>query len=1086
MTRFFNIILLVLGIASSLLGQHNSFIENKGQWAENFDYKYLFGNGSVFIDESGMTVHLVHPDDIGSTHPNKSASQLLLDYSRHHAYKVHFVGANLACKKTGAKPLDTHHNYILGNDPARWQKNVPLYQEVIYHNIYPNIDLKYYFSAEGNLKYDFIVHPKGDPGVIKLKYEGADDLDLVYGNLMVRTSIEDVLESAPYSYQLVEEEKKKVNCEYQLDGNLLSYKVSRYKKSETLIIDPMLVFSSYTGAKADNFGFTATPSADGSLYAAGIVFLTTGTYPTTMGAFQQTRGGGGIDIAITKFSSDGSNLVYSTYLGGAGNELPFSLYERRDGSLVILGVTGSNNFPVSFNAYQRTLKSGVQAPDFFNMINTFPNGTDVVVTILDSAGSGIEGSTYFGGHWVDGLNLDFNHNYGDKFRGEVIADSLGNIYLVSSTFSQNMPTTIGAYMPTYKGKQDGFVASLSADLSSLRWGSFIGGSASDNALGIKLGATNNVYVAGAAKSDSIPFNTDALNPYGLGGSDGYIVNLDRNNGSFFSGTYNGTDKRDANFFVEVDDNGQVYVMGQTRGLYPIDSLDVYNNYGSAQFIHKLSSNLKVSIKATVFGDSSHARNNISPTAFMVDECKNVYVSGWGGGPNRDTAFKQGYTQYLPITTNALQTTTDGADFYFFVLDATWRKVNYATYFGGSNGDHVDGGTSRFAKDGTIYQAVCACGGPLNSDLPVTSTAYSRQNGSGNCNLAAVKIDFEGGEVVARAKADVDSSCVPYVANISNLSHNADTYYWVDPDGTVINSEISKITVTEPGPHSYMLVVMDTTCNYIDSTELVLFGFKDTVHASFQLDYDSCSNDFLVKTINTSLTADNYFWDFGDGFTSTLKDPVHRYMQSGSFVIKLFTKNSYCILSDSTEMVVKFKTRINTADFRYNYEPCKDGSSSSFTAIGTGFQEYNWDFGNGESANGPTVEYDFKESGRYTIRLSLRDTICQRYLEKDTVLEIFADGYSPDIPNVFTPNGDGLNDEFGLPDYIPHGYYKSFAMKIYNRWGSLLYETTDINALWDGTMDGNAMAEGVYFYTLYITDGCGMENEYNGFVHLMKN
>ncbi len=1080
--RYITVLFLLM---SCLLFGQQSFIENRGQWPEDFDYKYTFGNGSVFLNENCLTVHLINPEDLSSPHGQIAEQDASETFTRHHAYKVYFVGADLNCDKSGSKKLKTYHNYILGNNPATWQSKVPLYEEVTYHNIYPNIDLRYYFSMEGNLKYDFVLRPGADASVIKLRYEGADGLDLIYGNLMVRNSVEDVLESAPYAFQNLEKGKEKVDCEYVLEGNEVTYKLGRYNKNETLIIDPKLVFSSFTGSTSDNFGFTATPSKDGSLYAGGIVFLITGTYPVTSGAFQIANRGGHVDMGISKFSSDGKTLVYSTYIGGGGDEIPYSLYEREDGALVVMGCTGSTNFPVSISAYQKTFNSGVAGPSYFAQSNliTFPNGVDLVVTILDSVGGKMLGSTYFGGSWVDGFNIDLDHNYGDRFRGEVIADSSGNVYVVSSTFSNNLPTTANAFLQSWGARQDGFAVSLNEDLSSLRWCTYLGGGRNDNALSIKLGKQSNVYVAGGTESPNMPFNSDSYQVTGIDSTDGYIVNLGATDGSFISGTYNGTPQRDMNFFVEVDDSGAVYVMGQTQGLYPVDTIEYYNNPGSSQFINKFSPDLKQSLRAMVFGDSTHGKSNISPTAFMVDECRNVFVSGWGGGSN--SIKNQGNTLNLPLTINAIQANTDGSDFYFFVLDATWKKVNYATYFGGANQDHVDGGTSRFAKDGTIYQAVCAgCGGKNN--FPTTVGAFSRLNGSSNCNLAALKIDFEALGVVAEVEADRDSSCVPYTVVLTNLSYNADKYIWIKPGNVKVHGDLSTIEITDQGQSVYQLVAIDTTCGFRDTVELTFFGFRDTIFASFGLDYDSCSNNFQVKTVNTSWDADFYEWDFGDGNTSNLKNPIHGYSKAGSYVIKLVTKNSYCDLVDSTQMIVKFKKRISSSDFKITYEPCRDGAKVRFSAVGTGFQQYIWQYGDGETGSGASVSHDFNKSGSFSVKLILRDTLCQRFIEKDTVIDVYSAGYDPIFPNVFTPNGDGLNETFGLPPKIPKDYFSKFSMKLYNRWGTLLYETTETDQPWDGTFEGNSMAEGVYFYIVNLTDGCNNHKEYNGFVHLMKS
>lgn len=1031
-------------------------------------------------------MHLVSSEDLqqrhaalhGEDHPEDSIMH-------HHAYRVTFVDADKNAKAVAGEKRKEYYNYILGNDPQQWKAKVPLYGEITYQQIYPGIDIQYYFSREGNLKYDLIISPRADVQKVAMRYEGADNLRLSNGSLVIETSVQDVLEVAPYAYQERDGQKINVRCEYHLKGNVLTFDLGHYDHSKPLVIDPRLVFSTFTGSSSDNFGFTATPGADGSLYAAGIVYVATGMYPVTLGAYQLANHGGNIDIGISRFAPDGTSLKYSTYLGGSEDEIPYSLYENMEGSLVVMGSTGSANFPVSANAYLKNFVGG-RVTSFFSGSGTlsFPAGSDLFVTILDSTGGTLKGSTYFGGSDIEGFNAALEYNYGDIFRGEVIADSSGNIFAVSSTYSGNLPVTGNAFIQTPGGKQDGFACSFNNDLSTLRWSTYVGGSENDNALSIKRGTSNEVYICGGIQSWNLPFNQDAYNSEGLGGTDGYILKLKEDDGAFMNGTYNGTVQRDVDYLLEVDRAGKVYVMGQTRGLYPVDTVGVYQNPGSAQFIQKFTSDLKTSLKATVFGDSTHNKCNISPTAFMVDNCGNIYVSGWGGGSINTLSYKQGNVFNLPLTNNAIQSSTDGADFYFFVLDATWKKLNYASYFGGSNEDHVDGGTSRFAKDGTIYQAVCAgCGGRNN--FPTSQGAYSRVNGSFNCNLAALKIDFEAYRVNAELIADIDSSCIPYTAHFTNRSYNGDIYIWKRPGGASGSQPIDSVEVNTKGEQIYQLIAIDTTCGFRDTTELRLYGFQDSVFAAFDILSDSCSNNFQVELINKSLDADTYRWDFGDGKLSNQKAPVHGYSQAGTYTIKLYTQNSYCQLIDSARATVHFKKRVSTGDFDVLYTPCSDGSSVRFISKGTDFQKYKWDFGDGTTGEGPFVEHDFKKSGTFRVHLNVSDTLCNRSFEADTLLSIYSSGYHPIFPNVFTPNGDGLNEYFGLPAHIPSNYISHFNMKIFNRWGTMLYETNALNKPWNGTSEGNKMAEGVYFYLINVTDACDRQEEYKGFVHLLN-
>lgn len=1007
------------------------------------------------------------------------------EFIQGHAYEVKLIGANENLSSVANDRTPTHYNYFIGNNPETWRSDVAAYREVLYKEVYKGIDARYYFTAEGNLKYDFVLEPRADVGLISMQYVGVDNLELIEGNLVLSTSVEDVVEMAPFAYQEIEGERVRVDCEYILQGDVVKFEIGDYHKKYPLVIDPELVFSSFAGSSADNFGFTATYSVDGGLYGGGIVFNRAGSYPTTRGAFQIGFSGPRVDIGISKFSADGKTLVYSTYLGGGEDELPYSLVETKDKSLVIYGSTGSSDFPTRPNAFERVFKGGTNAFSYFRNEVKYPSGSDIFICTLDSLGGSLPGATLYGGTENEGFNsLDFN--YGDLFRGEVTVDSSGNVYVVGTTASTNLTVGPEAYIRQSPGDTNGFVASFDAGLTTLRWASYLGGSDEDNALSVKVASNQqSVYLCGGTRSDDMNFADTAYQKNRLSGVDGYIVKLKSSNGKFLAGTYNGTYYRDLNYFLDIDFLGDVYVLGQTRGDYPVSAdTTIFNVAGSGQYIHKFNGDLTSSVNSTVFGSGTHFVNNISPTAFMVDDCRNIYVSGWGGEVNQGANHNQGWTRNMPLTSDAFQSTTDGSDFYFMVLDASWKKLTYATYFGGNNWDHVDGGTSRFSPSGTIYQAVCGgCTG--NSDWPTTDGVYSRYNNSSNCNLAVLKMNFEALEVKAAAVPDVDSACVPFPVKITNKSFNADVFQWIMPNGVMVNSDIDSIYIDKRGRHEYKIIGIDTMCNSIDTSSIIIYGFDDSINASFSPVFDSCSNILEVNFKNTSTNDVNYHWDFGDGHKSSLKEPRHNYVKAGDYDITLIVENKPCGVSDTIRKKISLVKRVNSDDFAVDYEPCEDGGTVNMRAWGTYFQEYKWKFGDGEILYGQNVEHTFEKSGKQHVVLSLKDTICNRFYTKDTIIEVFTEGYVPWMPNIFTPNGDEINDFFGIPIAAHPEFFASVDLKIFNRWGTLLYHTSDPYDQWDGTFEGRGLAEGVYFYILNVEDACANQTELKGFVHLMN-
>lgn len=1072
----------------SVSGQvQNSFIKNEGQWADSFDYKLEMPYGALFLEGEAIVVSMADEVAMAALHHSMHGHDVeppgAIDA---HAYEVKLLGAQFS-QPVDFNKIDTKYNYFLGNNPKRWKSDVGAFREVRYGDVYKGIDIRYYFSAEGNFKYDFVLAPKADPSQIELEYIGVDGLELdENGNLHISTSVDKVVEMAPFAFQEIDGQRQLVECDFTLVENKVTFKIGDYNRKHELIIDPELVFSTFSGSTANNFGYTATYSVDGGLYAGGVVFNDGGNYPTTRGAFQVNLAGPRVDIAISKFSSDGSSLEYATYLGGGEDEMPYSLVETVDKKLVIFGSTGSSDFPTRLNSFDRTFAGGPVSVNFFRGEVKYPNGADVFVAILDSVGGGLPASTLYGGSGNDGFSC-FDFNYGDQFRGEVIADSVGNIYIVGGTYSRNLTTGAEAYKSTTSDSVNGFVASFDHELTALRWASYIGGSGKDMALSVKLSPDQkSVYITGATESDDLGFAAESYQSVRLSEEEGFIVRLAASNGAYMAGTYNGTYYRDINYFIDVDDFGDVYVLGQTKGNYPVSDPGVYHVPNSAQYIHKFGHDLTQTKKSMVFGDGSHAKCNISPTAFMIDDCRNIYVSGWGGAINQGADHNQGWTFNMPLTPNAYQPNTDGSDFYYMVLDASWKELAYATYFGGANDDHVDGGTSRFSPDGTIYQAVCGgCFG--NSNWPTTDSAYSRQNrgGSGSCNLAAMKMSFNALEVEARVKTDKDSVCVPFSVKVSNESFNGDVYTWVLSDGTVVNGDLDSLYIKKSGHYHYQLIAKDTMCDAIDTTEFFIYGFNDSIEAGFEMQYDSCSNDFTVAFTNQSKEGEKYKWYFGDGEVSEVMSPVHTYHNQGDYEVTLIAENTFCGTSDTARTEVSFIKRINSDDFVVNYEPCRDGNVLKLSAYGTYFQDYYWDLGDGAHLEGRTVEHQFENTGKYTVSLTLRDSICDRYYHRDTIVEVLTRDYTPWLPNVFTPNGDGFNDYFGIPQSAHPEFFKDVDLKIFNRWGSLLYHTSSVNEPWDGTFEDRMLAEGVYFYILNVEDACANQKELKGFVHLMN-
>ncbi|MBG8553004.1 DUF7948 domain-containing protein [Hymenobacter guriensis] len=830
------------------------FIENRGQWPAPVRYAASLPAGRLFLRPTGFTYSLFSPEDLGSHgHDQAGAPHAPKAELRGHAYTVTFEGGNAAPTLTGTEATTEQRSYFRGPDPRQWATGVRGFRQVQYQGVYAKTDVQLYENAAGHLEYDFVVAPGGRPAAIRLRYQGANTLRLEEGNLMVGTSVGTVTELAPRAWQYVNGKAVTVPCSFELRGQTVSFLFPQgYRKDLALTIDPTVVFSSYTGSTADNWGNTATYDEEGHLYSAGVVFAP--GYPVSAGAFS-TSFSGVIDVGIIKYDTQANGpaaRLYATYLGGENTETPHSLVVNAQGELLIFGSTSSRQFPTTTGAVSRTLQPG-QAYQVFNSYS-YLNGADLFVAKLSANGSTLLASTLLGGSGWDGLNVDTGNsagnflarNYGDTFRGDIITDAEGNVYVASCTSSNNFPVKNGLKRAYGGGTLDGLVLKLSPKLDQLYWASYLGGNGADAAYSIKLASDGSVYVAGGTTGSNFPGTTGALQAGSAGNTDGFVAHISADGSSLLQATYRGTDQYDQVYFLQLDAADNVYVLGQSFGNFPITA-GLYDNRKrrGGQFIQKLSPQLNSLTYSTVFG-SGRGGTDLSLTAFLVDDCERIYACGWGG--NINNGYTGGSTTDLPTSSNAVQPSTDGSDFYVVQFGAGARAIEYATFFGeqGGSGEHVDGGTSRFDKRGVVYHAVCGgCRGSSRFPVPPGANTYSRVNNSSNCNNAAFKIDFELRIANAGRPQAVCADAGPIRLGGSpsggvwagpGISQQADGSYIFTPSAALVGEQALRYTAQSTG-----------TCFTNSNLRMTV---RPVVPVDFSLPAQRCTNEDLVPLTAT--------------------------------------------------------------------------------------------------------------------------------------------------------------------------------------------------------------------------------------------
>ena len=342
----------------------------------------------------------------------------------------------------GEDPYDAPLSYFVGKQDF-WRSGVQSFHKVRARNVYPGIDLVVY-EAAGGFKFDWELAAGADPAHISIAYHGLDGWQVKGKELVLQTRFGSIVEEMPYALQ----EERTVRARYKETDGHLGYDLGRFSRDHPITIDPIYIFSTYTGSSVDNFGYTATFDDSSNAIGGGIAFGI--GYPTTLGAVDLSFNGGFFDVAISKFSSDGSQLLWSTYLGGSNLDQPYSMDCDENGNVYILGSTGSDDFGVTATAYDTSFAGGASITAEYY---TFNQGTDLFVAKINAAGNQLVGSTYIGGAGSDGINDSLRFNYGDSFRGEIeVQRNGGAVYFVSSTFSSSYPTIAPA--TSHQGGQD--------------------------------------------------------------------------------------------------------------------------------------------------------------------------------------------------------------------------------------------------------------------------------------------------------------------------------------------------------------------------------------------------------------------------------------------------------------------------------------------------------------------------------------------------------------------------------------------------------------------------------------------------------
>ncbi len=457
------------------------------------------------------------------------------------ALRLRYVGADLNAPVSGDAQLPGVANYLVGSDPSRWHTGVPTYATVSYHAVYPGIDLVYYGTA-GRLEYDWRLAPGADPGQIALAVDGARDVRLDGdGNLALGTILGDIVQQAPRAYQTIDGVRHAVAVHYTLTpARQIGVALGAYDTQAPLVIDPVLSYSTYLGGSGSDAAYGVAVDAAGNAYVTG---NTTSTDFPTAGALQGTNHGGvtaSLDAFVSKLNAAGTALVYSTYLGGSGDDYGNAIAVDPSGNAYVTGNTSSSDFPTTANAYQ-------------------PTGYSIFVSKLNAAGGSLLYSTYLGG--PSGVG----NNYGNG----IAVDAASDAYVTGYAGSTDFPTTPGSVQPALNGfSYNAFVVKINTAASgsaSLVYGTYLGGTSpsGDAGQGIAIDQAGDAYVTGSTTSTDFPTTVNAPQRTFGGVYDAFVSKLNPTGSTLLYSTYLGGSDDDEGEGIAVDAGGNAYVTGFT-------------------------------------------------------------------------------------------------------------------------------------------------------------------------------------------------------------------------------------------------------------------------------------------------------------------------------------------------------------------------------------------------------------------------------------------------------------------------------------------------------------------------------------------
>jgi hypothetical protein len=638
----------------------------------------------------------LHKAAVTPDHPPETTTTVL---------RMQLVGANPAPRIVGLDALPGKSNYFIGNDPQKWQTNVPHYARIAYEGVYPGIDLVYH-GLQRQLEYDLIVAPGADPKAIALSFQGADRVQIdAKGDLVLHTPGGLIRQNKPLVYQEVDGDRQELRGGYVLNNkNRVGFDIAAYDASKPLVIDPVLSYSTYLGGSGNEWGLDIDVDNQRNIYVTG----ETGSDDFPPGNEGEGSFDGDLTTFVTKLNGEGSALLYTTYLGATGGGADPSIAVDASGNAYVSGFAdASTAFPITSNAFQQNFSGG---------------GWDAFVAKLDQSGA-LDYATYLGGSGGDGA-------YG------IAVDAVGDAYVSGWTESFDFPTTSEAFEPKPFGSRGAFVAKLDAEASgdqSLIYSTYLGGTG-DAAGDIAVDVTGSAYVIGSTDIASFPTTVNAFQQEFGDKFDVFVVKLTPAGDDVVYSTFLGGDRSEFDGDIaancDTESGCTAYVTGFTQSAnFPTtegalqEALAGKNcsNCPSDAFVTKLNAAGNALVYSTYLG----GREGDTGYGIAIDSDGNAYVTG-STQSSRDFPSKNPFQRRFGGGPN---------DAFVAKLNDAGNALVYSSYLGGRGSEVGLGVAVDSAGDAYVT-------GSTNSTNFPTENAFQDTFG-GSADALVTKVSGEG-------------------------------------------------------------------------------------------------------------------------------------------------------------------------------------------------------------------------------------------------------------------------------------------------------------------------------------------------------